>query len=148
MKFDTTFKFISAALLCMKLLESMPCAITYCSVKYSIPICTYKVSSLSSLKERVLKMKVQVLLLMFLLSGSCVSDKKLYLIDLYACVDEFEDYCHQIPEWTVRAAIGLANDSSDVLPGYALYALSRDFYPNKSLVSDGEVSGKGTARDT
>ena len=93
-------------------------------------------------------MKVQLLSLMFLLSGSCVSDKKkLYLIDLYACVNEFEDYCHQIPEWTVRAAIGLANDSSDVLPGYELYA-SRDFYPdfypNKSLVSDGEVSGKGT----
>ena len=93
------------------------------------------------------KMKVQLLSLMFLLtSGSCGSDKKLHLIDLYACVDEFEDYCHQIPEWTVRAAIGLANDCSDILPGLTLSSLSKDLYPDKSLVSDGEVSAFASVR--
>ena len=92
--------------------------------------------------SETLKMKVQLLSLMFLLSASCSSDEKLYLIDLYACVDEFEDYCHQIPEWTVRAAIGLANDCNDMLPGYTLSILNKDFYPNKSLILDGEVSRK------
>ena len=85
-------------------------------------------------------MKVQLLSFIYLLAGSYGSDKRLYLVDLYACVDEFEDYCHHIPEWTVRAAIGLANDCNDMLPGYTLSTLSKDFYPNKSLVLDGEVS--------
>ena len=87
---------------------------------------------------------MKLLSLIILLASLCDSrgdsDRKLYLVDLYACVDEFEDYCHQIPEWTVRAAIALANDCSDMLPGYTLSTLSKDFYPNKSLVLDGEVS--------
>ena len=89
-------------------------------------------------------MKVLLLSLIFLLTGLSGSGKILYLVDLYACVDEFEDYCHQIPEWTVRTAIGLANDCSDILPGYTLMSTNEDFYRDKSLISDGEVT-RGTS---
>ena len=83
-------------------------------------------------------MEVRIaLLLITLLDGLC--GKKLYLINLYTCVDEFEDYCDRIPQWTVRAAIGLANDCSDILPGYTL-STNKDHYRNRSLLLDGEVT--------
>ena len=84
---------------------------------------------------------MQVLMLIFLLVALCGGDKRLYLFNLYACVDEYEDYCHQIPQWTVRAAIGLANDRDDILPGYTLFILNRskDCCPSKSVLLDGEV---------
>lgn len=94
-------------------------------------------------------MKMQTLLLIFLLATLCGGDKRLYLFDLYACVDEYEDYCHQIPQWTVRAATELANDRDDILPGYTLSTLNRssDCCPNRlrdcclnsSVLLDGEV---------
>ena len=85
-------------------------------------------------------MEVELLLLVFLLAGSC-GRKTLYLVDLYICVDEFEDYCHEIPQWAVRAAIGFANHCDDILPGYTLSSSSEYFRPgNRSLLEDGEVT--------
>ena len=48
-------------------------------------------------------------------------DNKLFLLDLYICVDEFEDYCNQIPRLTVRAATELAGT---VATTYSLETLS------------------------
>ena len=48
-------------------------------------------------------------------------DRPLYLLDLYDCIDDYEDYCHNIPEFTVHAAIELANNRTDILPGYTLH---------------------------
>ena len=68
----------------------------------------------------------------------CESIKKLYLLDLYTCVDEYEDYCNQIPRLTVRAAIELANHREDILPGYTLCTLNRSNEVT-SILSDGKV---------
>ena len=87
-------------------------------------------------------MKVELLLLVFLLAGSC--SKTLYLVNLYTCVYEFEEYCHKIPQWAVQAAIGLANNCDDILPGYNLSYLANENSrsENRSLLQDGEVTGK------
>ena len=62
-----------------------------------------------------------VLLAFFIsLLDLCESNTKLYLLDLFTCVDEYEDYCNQIPQLTVRATIELANSRDDILPGYTL----------------------------
>lgn len=91
-------------------------------------------------------MEVELLLLVFLLAGS-YGRKTLYLVDLYVCVDEFEDYCHEIPQWTVRAAIGLANHCDDILPGYTLSSSRKYFRPgNRSLLEDGEVIKRDALR--
>ena len=74
----------------------------------------------------------------FLLVDSQDNDKRLYLLDLYTCVDEFEDYCSGIPRWTIRAAIEIANNRSDILPGYILSTLNK-LDDNKSVLYDGEV---------
>ena len=66
----------------------------------------------------------------------CESDKKLYLLNLYTCVDEFEDYCNEIPQLTVRATIELANTRDDILPGYTLYTVSNEV---SSILPDGKV---------
>ena len=91
-------------------------------------------------------MEVELLLLVFLLAGSC-GRKTLYLVDLYICVDEFEEYCHEIPQWAVRAAIGLANHCNDILPGYTLSSSRKYFRPgNRSLLEDGEVTKRDALR--
>ena len=78
-------------------------------------------------------------LLIALLVDLCDSgDNKLYLLDLYTCVDEFEDYCNQIPRKTVRAAIELANSRDDILPGYTLSTLNK-LDDDESLLVDGKV---------
>ena len=86
------------------------------------------------------KMEVELLLLVFLLAGSC--GNTLYLVNLYTCVYEFEEYCHEIPQWAVRAAIGLANSCDDILPGYNLSSLTNENprSENRSLLQDGEVT--------
>ena len=88
-------------------------------------------------------MEVQLFMIVSLLAGTYGTDgsnKRLYLVDLYTCVDEFEDYCHHIPYWTVRAAVGLANDCDDILPGYTLSTPHEDFVlEGNSLIKDGEV---------
>ena len=66
----------------------------------------------------------------------CESNKKLYLLNLYTCVDEFEDYCSEIPQLTVRATIELANTRDDILPGYTLYTVSNEV---SSILPDGKV---------
>ena len=85
-------------------------------------------------------MEVELLLLVFLFTGSC--GKTLYLVNLYTCVYEFEEYCHEMPLWAVQAAIGLANDCDDILPGYNLSSLTNKGYrsENRSLLQDGEVT--------
>ena len=79
------------------------------------------------------------LLALFIVDLCESSDNQLYLLDLYTCVDEFEDYCNQIPRSTVRAAIELANTRNDILPGYTLSTLSR-LDDDESLLLDGKVS--------
>ena len=74
----------------------------------------------------------------FLLVDLCNSDKKLYLLDLYICLNEFEDYCNQIPQFTVRAAIELANSRDDILPGYTL-STSKKLDDDISMLLDGKV---------
>ena len=69
----------------------------------------------------------------------CESDKKLYLLNLYTCVDEFEDYCNEIPQLTVRATIELANTRDDILPGYTLCTVSNELDEVSSILSDGKV---------
>ena len=75
----------------------------------------------------------------FISFGLCESDKKLYLLDLYTCVDEYEDYCNQIPRLTVRAAIELANNRDDMLPGYTLCTAVNRSNEVTSVLSDGKV---------
>ena len=76
----------------------------------------------------------------FLFVDLCKSDnKKLYLLDLYTCLNEFEDYCNQIPQFTVRAAIELANSCDDILPGYTL-STSKKLDDDISMLLDGKVS--------
>ena len=69
----------------------------------------------------------------------CESDKQLYLLDLYTCVDEYEDYCNQIPQLTVRATIELANSHDDILPGYTLCTVNDRLDEVISIISDGKV---------
>ena len=52
----------------------------------------------------------------------CDSNKKLYLLNLYTCVEEFEEYCHQIPQFAVQAAAEVANNCADLLPEYTIYS--------------------------
>ena len=75
----------------------------------------------------------------FISFGLCESDKKLYLLDLYTCVDEYEDYCNQIPRLTVRAAIELANNRDDMLPGYTLCTPVNRSTEVTSIFSHGKV---------
>ena len=78
--------------------------------------------------------------LAFLISFDlCESNKQLYLLDLYTCVDEYEDYCNQIPRLTVRAAIELANNRDDMLPGYTLCTAVNRSNEVTSILSDGKV---------
>lgn len=93
-------------------------------------------------------MKLQLFLVAIFLTGSYGSNKTLYLVDLYSCVNEFEEYCDRIPQWTVRAAVGLANECDDILPGYTLSTLNKDLRPNNSLIVDGEVITVVTAGAT
>ena len=67
-------------------------------------------------------MKVGVLLTLLYAFDLCDSSKKpLYLLDLYTCVEEFEEYCHQIPRLTIQAAAEAANNCTDLLPEYTIY---------------------------
>ena len=67
------------------------------------------------------------------------SNKNIYLLDLFTCVEEFEDYCSPlIPQLTVRAVTELANTRDDILPGYTLSTLNK-LDDDKSLSADGEV---------
>ena len=66
------------------------------------------------------------------------SNNNIYLLDLYTCVEEFEDYCGHIPRLTVRAVTELANTRDDILPGYTLSTLKK-LDDDKSLSIDGEV---------
>jgi len=66
------------------------------------------------------------------------ADHPLYLLDLYDCIDDYEDYCHNIPEFTIRAAIELANNRKDILPGYILHTSNVTSFPVGSIKS-GEV---------
>jgi len=66
------------------------------------------------------------------------ADHPLYLLDLYDCIDDYEDYCHDIPEFTIRAAIELANNRKDILPGYILHTSNATSSPVGSIKS-GEV---------
>ena len=84
-------------------------------------------------------MQLLLILAFFVFADLCDSDKKLCLLDLYTCVGEFEDYCNQIPRFTVAAAIELANSRDNVLPGYTLYTLNR-LDDALSLISDGKVT--------
>ena len=68
----------------------------------------------------------------------CESNTKLYLLDLFTCVDEYEDYSNQIPQLTVRAAIELANSRDDILPGYTLCTVNKSNEVT-SILSDGKV---------
>ena len=82
----------------------------------------------------------------FIIADLCESsDNQLYLLDLYTCVDEFEDYCNQIPRSTVRAATELANRRDDILPGYTLSTLNRTDN-DESLLVDGKVCVTFTQR--
>ena len=68
----------------------------------------------------------KVLALLVAVSRLCNGDDRpLYLLDLYDCIDDYEDYCHNITEFTVRAAIELANNCTDILPGYTLHTPSK-----------------------
>ena len=81
-----------------------------------------------------------VLLAFFIsLLDLCESDAKLYLLDLFTCVDEYEDYCNQIPQLTVRATIELANSRDDILPGYTLCTVNDGLDEVISITSDGKV---------
>ena len=80
-----------------------------------------------------MKMKVEVLLVLlcafdlydgidsipYTIYGD--GNKKIYLLDLYTCVEEFEEYCHQIPRFSVQAAAEVANNCTNLLPGYTIY---------------------------
>ena len=68
----------------------------------------------------------------------CESDTNLYLLDLYTCVDEYEDYCNHIPRLTVRATVELANSHDDILPGYTLCTVNKSNEVT-SMLSDGKV---------
>ena len=83
-------------------------------------------------------LQLSFLLALFNVNLCDSSDNKLYLLDLYTCVDEFEDYCNQIPRLTIRAAIELANSRDDILPGYTLSKTELDD-DNESLLVDGKV---------
>ena len=83
-------------------------------------------------------MQLLLILAFFVFVDLCDSDKRLCLLDLYTCVDEFEDYCNQIPRFTVAAAAELANSRDDVLPGYTLCTLNK-LDDSLSLISDGKV---------
>ena len=81
-----------------------------------------------------------VLALFIAFVNSCESDKKsLYLLDLYICVDEFQDYCYDIPRLTVRSAIELANSRDDILPDYTLCTVNKLNGVTASILSDGKV---------
>ena len=66
----------------------------------------------------------------------CDSRKKLYLLNLYTCVEEFEEYCHQIPQFAVQAATEVANNCTDLLPEYTIYSSALNL--TRSIAS-GEV---------
>ncbi|XP_065917375.1 gamma-aminobutyric acid type B receptor subunit 2-like isoform X2 [Dysidea avara] len=67
-------------------------------------------------------MDVRTVLTLFVAVSLCDGDgRPLYLLDLYDCIDDYEDYCHNIPEFSIQAAIELANNRTDILPGYTLY---------------------------
>ena len=80
-----------------------------------------------------------LLLALFVVDLCDSSNKSIYLLDLYTCVEEFEDYCGHIPRLTVRAVTELANLRDDILPGYTLSTLNKLDH-NKSLSADGEVA--------
>ena len=66
----------------------------------------------------------------------CDSRKKLYLLNLYTCVEEFEEYCHQISQFAVQAATEVANNCTDLLPEYTMYSSALNL--TRSITS-GEV---------
>ena len=67
-------------------------------------------------------MRIRVLLVLLYAFDLCDGNKKLYLLDLYTCVEDFEEYCHRIPQFTVQAAAEVANnDCTDLLSEYTIY---------------------------
>ena len=85
-------------------------------------------------------MKTVLTLLLAAVSLCDGDDRPLYLLDLFDCIDGYEDYCHYIPEFTIRAAVELANNHTDILPGYTLHTPSNPtFVPLGRSVSNGEV---------
>ena len=79
-----------------------------------------------------------LLLALFLIDLCDSSNKTIYLLDLYTCVEEFKDYCSDIPRLTVRAVTELANTRDDILPGYTISTLNK-LDNDRSLSADGEV---------
>jgi len=67
------------------------------------------------------------------------ADYPLYLLDLYDCIDDYEDYCHNIPKFTIRAAIELANNRKDILPGYILHTSNATSHFPVGSIKSGEV---------
>ena len=71
-------------------------------------------------------MKVWVLLILLYTLDSSDGNKKLYLLDLYTCVEEFDEYCHLIPRFTLQSVAELANNCTTMLPGYTVYTSGLD----------------------
>ena len=69
----------------------------------------------------------------------CESDTKLYLLDLFTCVDEYKDHCNQIPQMTVKVTIELANSRDDILPGYTPSTVNDGLDEVISITLDGKV---------
>ena len=85
-------------------------------------------------------MDVRIVLTLFVAVTLCDGDDRpLYLLDLYDCIDDYEDYCHNIPEFTIRAAIELANNHTDILNGYTLHTPLNSFSFPVGSVRSGEV---------
>jgi len=93
----------------------------YRTIVYSVANCSC-VASYS-----LILMDVKTVLTLCIAVSLCDGDdcpSQLYLLDLYDCIDDYEDHCHNIPEFTIRAAIELANNRTDILPGYTLHSPS------------------------
>ena len=78
-----------------------------------------------------------LLVLLYVFDSVCANSKKLHLLDFYYCVEEFEEYCHGIPQLTVQAAAEVANNCPDLLPDYTIYISTINI--TRSVSSSGEV---------
>ena len=85
-----------------------------------------------------IKMKIEVLLVLLYAFGLCDGNKKIYLLDLYTCAEEFEEYCHQIPRFAVQAAAEIANNCTNLLPEHTIYT---------STLNTTKSIGSGKVRD-
>ena len=81
--------------------------------------------------------RVEALLILLYVFDLCDSSKKLHLLGLYHCVEEFEEYCHGIPQLTVQAAAEVANNCPDLLPDYTIHISTINI--TRSVSSSGEV---------